>query len=178
MLRKLIPERYLTSPEICEIVDAIQPELDSIQDAIDDVLAQLMLDTATWGLSLWESDYGMESNASQTLTERRDHVRSKLRGAGTMSCEALERIAAGFVAGQTDITEIPRQYLLQVSFVGQYGVPSNIDDLKSILAAMRPAHLAIEYIIQYHLWKDYAGHTWGSKSAMTWAQAREANTNR
>ena len=66
MLRQLVPERYLQSPEICEVIDAVQPELDRMQDAIDDVLAQFVLNTATWGLSMWERDYGIESNVSQS----------------------------------------------------------------------------------------------------------------
>lgn len=178
MLRALLPARYLNSAEICEIVDALQPEMDLIQDAIDDVFAQFVLDTATWGLALWERDYGIESNVSQTDEERRGHVRSKLRGAGTMSCSALEQIAAAYVAGRTKISEISNEWRLRVTFLDVFGVPTNLDDLKAVLAEMRPAHLAIEYIINYHLWKDYAGQTWSSKNAMTWAQVKEANNNR
>ena len=173
MLRQLIPLRYLSSPEVCEIADALQPELDAMQDAIDDVLAQLTLDTATWGLVLWERDYGARSNLSQTYQERRDHVRSKLRGVGTVNCAALESIAASYVSGETTVTEVPEEYLLRVAFRGVYGVPSNLQDLKNVLRTMRPAHLALAYIIRYRLWSEAAAYTWSRLGTHTWFDVKE-----
>jgi hypothetical protein len=172
VLRQLVPERYLQSPEICEVIDAVQPELDRMQDAIDDVLAQFVLNTATWGLSMWERDYGIESNVSQSYEERRDHVRSKLRGTGTMNCDALEQIAAAYVAGRTEITEVPEKWLLRVAFVDVFGVPSNLEDLKAVLEEMRPAHLLLEYIVRYRLWKEVRQYTWGQLKVHTWAEVK------
>lgn len=173
MLNALIPTRYQKSPEVREIMNALQPELDAMQDAIEDVLAQFVLDTATWGLAMWERDYGIESNVSQSCEERRDHVRSKLRGAGTMNCDALEQIAAAYVAGRTEITEIPEKWMLRVTFVDVFGVPSNLEDLKAVLEEMRPAHLILEYIIRYRLWQEVRQHTWGALQAHIWKTVKE-----
>lgn len=174
MLNALVPEQWQASPEVMELLAALQPELDHAQDALEDLLAQLLIDTATWGLWYWERDYGVTAAARETLEERRGHVRGKLRGVGTVTRESLENMADGFVQGRTRVTERPDMYTVEMAFLDVFGVPSNLDDLKAVVRMMLPAHLAMEYIIRYRLWKDYAGQTWSQRKGQTWGQMRGA----
>lgn len=149
-----VPERYQKSAEAGEILRAVQPEFNRMQDVIDSFTDQLLLSGATWGIDRWEQDYGIDSNIVQTLTERRDHVRSKLRGAGTINSSALEQIAAAFVAGETQVTERPADYAVDMLFHGVIGIPTNLADLQDTLREMLPAHLAIVFLFRYLLVRE------------------------
>ena len=54
-----LPEWYQNSRETVAIQESIQPEIDLIQQARDDLLAQLNPWTATWGVALWEDALGL-----------------------------------------------------------------------------------------------------------------------
>lgn len=174
MLRDLIPARYYNSPELAALWDAIDPALEALQDAAYDLMDQLNAGTATWGLTLWERDYGLTPDVSETYAERRSRVRSHMRGAGTTTVEMLQGLTAAYSGGETAVDDLEKLFTLVVTFIGTVGVPSNMDDLKAAVSAARPAHMTVEYIIRYNLWREVAQVTWGSLAGRTWHDVKEA----
>lgn len=173
MLRDLIAPRYYGTPQLALVWDALDRQLEAAQDAIDDVLAQLDLDTATWGLTLWERDYGLTPDVSERYAERRDRLRSHIRGAGTTTVELLQNLTEAYTGGETAVDDLQELWRLIVTFTGTIGVPSNMADLEAAVRAARPAHMDVEYVILYNLWRTLATRTWGEVGTRTWHDAKE-----
>ena len=62
---------------------------------------------------------------------------------------------------------------ITVTFVGELGIPEDLNGLKSALEMTIPAHLALRYEFRYRTWGELAGRTWGSMAQHTWGQALE-----
>jgi hypothetical protein len=62
---------------------------------------------------------------------------------------------------------------ITVTFVGELGIPEDLDGLKSALEMTIPAHLALRYEFRYRTWGELADRTWGEMAQHTWGQALE-----
>lgn len=141
-----VPKHWLENPQIQEMKNAIQPELELAQDAIEDFWNQLFIDTATWSLPLWERDYGLTGNENDSIENRRSAVKSQMRGAQTVTLKVLQSIAD---AWSNDAIVYDTGHSIQVSFIESSSVPSDLKGMMKNLRQMTPAHLPIESNIVY-----------------------------
>lgn len=149
-----VPTYYEDLLESSEILNAETAEIARLDATIDELLLQFNVSTATWGLREWERICGITTDESKTLGERRSNVRARLRGAGVVTVEHIKNITEGYTGGETEVTERFADYTIVISFVSDFGVPSNLPDLQAILREIIPAHLAIEYefnLVTYNL---------------------------
>ena len=135
-----IPKHWLNNSEIPEIIKAIQPELDNIQNVIEDFWEQIFIDTATWSLPYWERDYGLTANANDTIENRRSAVRAQMRGAQTVTLSVLQSIVDAW-GGNTEV--IDTGHAIHLIYHEPNGVPNNLTAMLKNLRAMTPAHLPI-----------------------------------
>ena len=135
-----IPKHWLNNSQIPEMVNAIQPELDKMQNAIEDFWNQLFIDTATWSLPYWERDYGLTSNENDTLENRRSAVKAQMRGAQTVTLAVLQSIVDVW-GGDVEVLDTGHEIHLIYHEPG--GVPNNLTAMLKNLRAMTPAHLPI-----------------------------------
>lgn len=179
-----MPKEYEDYRESRAIVQAEAGEFERLNEMINDLMAQFFVDTATWGLTYWESTLGYKTNAYNTvwdavesknttfnsvegmewdafeamfpteLDERRSAIKSRLRGVGTVTSELLKNVARSFVGGEINVTEVPAEYKIVIEFIDDFGVPSNIDVLKQVISEIVPAHLAVEYEYRYMTWSE------------------------
>lgn len=171
LLEYLRPELQ-QSPEVRAILEAWQQGVDRAGAAVNDALAQMDVNTATWGLDLWEEALGIPVEAEKELAYRRTRVVAKLRGVGTTTAETIRNVAASFSYGEVEVAELPSEYRVTVRFVGMLGLPPNLDDLKAAIGEVIPAHLEIVYITDLKVWNDVKDKTWGEMSTLTWEQMR------
>ena len=171
----LLPPYYRESRQIAELETALGDLAKSLQLAKEDVFAQLWVDTATWGLDLWEKALGLSTEGGMDTDYRRSRCRSKLRGQGTTTAAMLQNVAESFSNGAVEIIEYPAEARFEVKFVGTVGVPPNMDDLTAAIDDIKPAHLAYTYIIIYRTWDMVAGMTWDQAGAYTWNQLKEGD---
>lgn len=171
-LKEYLPER-LVSPAVEDFEDAFQPQLDTIAAIFEGISEEeLFAASAEKWLPLWEAAYGIPSDEGKSLADRRSRLLSKLRGAGTTTPEQIRQAVSAFANSDCEIIERAADYAFDIRFVGVYGIPPNIDDVKAAVEEMKPAHLAYRLIFLYHCWQDYAAQTWGSASAKTWAEMK------
>lgn len=130
--------------------DAIQITLRK-QD-IDSIISNLSVDTATWALEIYEKELGIVTDQSKTLQERREVIKSKSRGVGTVNEALIKNVADAFTGGSIDVDF--NAGVVTITFTDIIGVPTNIDDLKSNLRSLIPSHLAIIYAFKYMLYSD------------------------
>lgn len=154
-LTDYIPERYRAIEELADVLQALQPESDAWRAAVRDFLAQANINTATWGLAEYEERYGLPvAPEGRTDEERRGTIRAKRRAVGVIDEAAIERICAGYVNGEVRCTSNPGKMTITVEFLGEMGVPSNIDDLFAVLRPIIAAYTGIDWKFKYLLIRD------------------------
>ena len=144
MLAELIPERLRKIPELMAVIGAEEPEAKAAYDAAVDFLAQLNVDTATWGLALWEFEYGIQTDASKSLDARRTALKAKMRGAATTTAAQIRRIVNAYTGNDScKVTEYPREYLVGVSYTLDLDKQDRVDACRASLREALPAHLGL-----------------------------------
>ncbi len=133
------PEFLRESPEFADLQAALQTEMDALRARLESMAEQLVLDTATWGLDLWESTLGLVPGRAMGLRARRARIAAKLRGAGTSTVEAVRQVVESFTGGEVTVIEHASQFRVELKFSSEH-----VLDLGQVTAALRemlPAHL-------------------------------------
>jgi len=161
------PRYYDTSRVFKSNLQASGVELDVLKQGIDEILDQFFVPTATWWLDKWEEELGLESYAGKPIEQRRAQIISKIRGIGTVTIQLIQSVAEAYDGGSVEVEDHPETYSFIVRFIDTRGVPPNLDDLKTAIEEIKPAHLAVEYKFRYLIWDelDNINTTWDSLDA-------------
>lgn len=140
-------------PDILKEVDAYKVmmesedfEISELKTSIINCFEQKFIDTATWGLELWERELGLQINPSLTYDERRAIIKSRLRGNGKIDADLIKQVADSWTNGDADISFDGK---INIKFNGEYGIPSNMDSVKKAIESIVPAHLTVIYLFTY-----------------------------
>lgn len=176
-LADLLPGFYALGRETSAIQDAFGPELTAAQVARDDCFLQIDVNTATWGLDLWEEAYGISTEAGKSPDYRRTRLLSKMRGSGTTTAALVRNVAESFSNGEVEVIEHPAEYRFDIRFVGSLGVPPNMDDLTAAIEESKPAHLGVGYVFVWRTWAQVGVYPWGELAAHTWDEVLGGELN-
>lgn len=163
---------YGNSPEVRDIQAGYQAALDQLGDDIDDLKAQLRVDTATWGLALWEDYLGIMPGAGQSFFTRREVIKSKLRSAGTTTVAMIKSVSEAYTNGAVEVTEDSPNYTFTITFVSTRGQPPNLAQLMAAIEEIKPAHLGVGYVFIYTTHGELGAFTHAELAAYTHAQVR------
>lgn len=148
MLPELIPERLHKIPELMSVINAEEPEAETALEAVIDFLAQLNVDSATWGLDLWEYQYGIPTNHTKSMQARRSVLKAKMRGTATTTVEQIRRVINAYTGnGSCEVTEYPSKYFVSVSYELPNQLLEVVDDCRTSLRIILPAHIGFEQCI-------------------------------
>lgn len=144
-----VPPSWRSSPELAEIHRVIGLELERAREARDLALAQLDIETATVGLSVWEWAVGITTDLSQSLDLRRSKVKAKLQGLGVTTAEVICAIVERFTGGLATLQEGVAKHTFRVTVEGILNQPESMSAMLHSVAEVKPAHLAHEYALSY-----------------------------
>ncbi len=167
-LMDYLPLYYRDSRVMTSMQDSISKQYDGMNAAIAEIQGQLYVDTAGWGLGLWESELGILTNKYKSMDYRRNVIKSKLQGAQITTPVLIEDIGEIFSGGRADVTDFPMEYRFIVKFIGTRGIPPNMPELTKAIEMIKPAHLAFSYEYTYCVWEEAATYTWESAKFYTW----------
>ncbi len=167
-----MPPYYLTSYVMRSVWDAQGHEIDRLNDTLDQILEQFFVDTATWGLELWEEFLGLPVDKTKLEQFRREKITAKLRGYGTVTKELIKNVALAFANGEVEVIEHPSEYKFTVKFVGTKGIPPNMADLSETLDKIKPAHLTYEYSYTFNVWNFFTSMVWNTLTPYSWDEVR------
>ncbi|MCQ4363021.1 YmfQ family protein [Mycobacterium gordonae] len=171
-LLEYLPRYYFDIGVAVNITEVEAAEIGLLRYRITDLLAQFFVDTATWGLSVWEAEFGLTVDPSKPTERRREQLRAKIRGSGTTTRQMIVDTAAAFSGGDVDVTEYPAEARFEVRFIGQLGIPPNMPDFLAMLDAIKPAHLSYTILYTYTTWDMVGGLTWADAGTRTWQELR------
>lgn len=134
-----------------EIFDVEELQLQVLETDLNDVRLQMDIDTATWGLDIYEKELEISTDYSKPLEERRSVIKSKLRGSGKADSVLIKVVADSYTNGNVIVSFNGR---IVIKFTSDYGIPPNLEDVKNALENVKPAHLGISYEFKYLLIKE------------------------
>lgn len=157
-LMELLPAYYKNSAQVIELQSSFEHWTEFLNFARDDMFLQLNIDTATWGLELWEKYLGLEIDVSKSREFRRERIKAKIRGTGTVTKQMIENVAKSYSNGEVNVIEDTAGYSFNVKFVGTKGIPENMADLKLTIEEIKPAHLAFTFEYTWMTWDEFDGY--------------------
>ncbi len=172
-LMKFMPPYYRESPVVVDLQGAFGSQTEALAAAKEDLFKQFTLDTATWGLANWEKAYGLEVEVTKDHEYRRSRVRSKMRSTSTTTLAMIKNVAESFSNGSVELIEEPGSHHFEIKFVGNIGIPPNMEDLQGAVEELKPAHLAVDYTVIYRTHLVLRQFTHAQLSAFTHRQIRE-----
>lgn len=147
-------------------------EISKLNLDIKDIIAQCFIDTATWGLNLWEGQIGVSTDINKSYEERREIIKARLRGSGTVTKKMIKETAEAFSGGDVDIIEHTESYSFTVRFVGVKGIPKNMAAFIEMINTIKPAHLDYDIKYTYTVWNDIKSKAWSNLSNKTWNELK------
>jgi hypothetical protein len=171
-LLEYLPSFYHNSDVIKTFMESNSIEVDTLKAYIEDLIKNLYIKTATWGLDLFEEELGLATDKSISYEERRERILAKKRGNGTTTKAMIKNTAEAFSGGEVEVIENFNDYSFVVKFVGIKGIPKNLTLFKNMIEEIKPAHLNYELAFTYTVWSMVMAtdNTWNDFSSKTWVE--------
>lgn len=165
---KSLPNYYVNSKVINNILDSSAKEFKRLEFNINDAEDNLFIDTTISNIDRWEKTLGIKTDSNKTYDFRREKIKAKLRSGGTTTKQMIANVASAFSNGEVEVVEDNSNYKFVVKFTGTKGIPKNMEDLTEIIEEIKPAHLNFEYSYTYNTWQFAIDKTWQQVSSQTW----------
>ena len=140
-LAKYLPEFLRQDPEMKAILEVESAEHRVQVEILKDIQKQLFVDTATWGLALFEKELGLKPNASDNYEQRRNRIFIYLQQRRTVNKEFIEELFSRYVSEGSQIVVMednPDNTFWVIDTGGRILYP---DDLHEAIETYKPAHL-------------------------------------
>lgn len=158
-----LPGYYGVSRTMKMLMDAQGFEADKLWKEAEGTLNQYFVSSATWGLELWESVLGIPVDKAKPVEQRRSVILSKIRGVGTVTAALIKQVAEAYDHGEVAVTEEYADYNVTITFVSTLGIPPNLENMKSAIREILPAHLTVKFVFRFYTYGELAaaGSTYG-----------------
>lgn len=169
---QFLPQFILDNPDIAELLESEQLELDYVSECIELLRMQTTVSTASIYLDRYEQIMAMDVSPSLSDTERIGRILAKLNTRTTATPEAIKTIVRSFTGSDTDIEEHFSDYSFLVFIKRENDQVIRMKDIRDAIDVIKPAHLAyqlsvrfpvgigIRFRIQtYHIAHDVCGDT-------------------
>ena len=172
-LMKYLPYYYQTSEIMKSIQNSNSIEVGNLRYSIDDSINQFFVESATWGLNRLEGIFNIQTDINKSYEERREILKAKLRGSGTVTKEMIKNVAQAFSGGEVEVIEDNPNYNFTIKFIGVKGIPKNMQGLIEAIEDIKPAHLGYSFSYTYTTWDLLKSNlTWNKANIKTWNELK------
>lgn len=171
-LKKYLPPVFAKFREFSAIMEAEQPQIETIYESAGEMLEQQFIDTAgDYGLSRWETSLGILPKASESLDDRRFRMLALTGSQLPYTHRKLEtRLEQLCGAGRysVDIDCTGHTVTVQVSLESRnsYGL------VEELLKKMVPANMIIMLSLKYNRYALFTAMTHSEMAAFTHTRLR------
>lgn len=169
---QFLPQFILSNPDIKELLDAEQSEIDRLSECIELLRMQTTVSTASLYLDRYEQIMAMDISPSLSDTERIGRILAKLNTRTTATPEAIKTIVRSFTGSDTEIEEHFNDYSFLVFIKRENDQVIRMKDIRDAIDVIKPAHLAYQLSVKfpvgvgirfhmqtYHVAHDVCGNT-------------------
>lgn len=176
-LMSILPDYYRGNQTMEELQGILSGKIKALADDLNETIDECFVNTASALLSRYEKIYGLEVDVSKSDEFRRERIRAKIRGTGTVTKQLIKDVARSYSNGEVEVTEDPANHRFIIKFVGTLGIPANMADLILTIEEIKPAHLAYTFEYTYRTYGELAAYTHEQLSAYTHQALREGEMN-
>lgn len=148
-LHKYLPNYYKESKHFGEITKVEDKEFDRIYNNIEDLNKQFLIETATWGLAIYEKVYGLPVKPNLSLDKRRSIIIAKMRGIGKVDNLMIKAIVEAFT---DNVVTIEFNGKIVIVFDNDNDIDISSKGLYHSLEEVKPAHL--DYVLENRIIRD------------------------
>ncbi len=175
-LMRYLPPYWHDVKEMKQIQKTLGAEAKEVRKTVSAILEQFFVDTATWGLTLWERELNIKPDAKADYEARRTEIKARLRGTETTTTGLIKRIAKAFTGSDVEVDEYYNIFHVVLRFLRRGGQP-NLPALRRVLEEVLPCHLTLDMEFTWATWrllKD-CGITWGmiKDLGLTWEDLKK-----
>ncbi len=167
---KLMQE-ILRSPEARKIVDFISPiysesyvglwllqvigaELDDLQKWSAETAWQIVPQTCTWTLGEWEKEYGLLTNTSMPLENRRKNLLAQIRTRAPINPYKLQQIPEAITGVDARIQENVAANTFAIYLAAVPSAQIDVNTLRQAVDRAKPSHLIYEVQFEQGIQSD------------------------
>lgn len=120
-------------------------QLDKAEKKIEEISRQQYLDSATWGLNIFEKELNIKGK-SKPVEQRQAVIKAKWRGAGKLTLLLIQRTLQSYFTG-TIVVQFQKRLLITIQ--GEILEAIHFQDVIHTVEEVKPAHLGwnLKYIL-------------------------------
>ena len=172
-LMELLPEYYIGNITMEILQGILSKYINKLVSNMNETIDECFVNTTSKLLSRYEKIYGLEVDITKSDKFRRERIKAKIRGVGTVTKQMLIDAAAAYSNGKVEVIENTANYSFVIKFVGTLGVPQNITDLILTIEEIKPAHLSYAFEYVFNTYTTLSKFTNSKLSEYTYQQLRE-----
>ncbi|QHI72904.1 putative phage tail protein [Aminipila terrae] len=176
-LMELLPPIYENNTTMEELQSILGTKINNLAESFNETIDECFVNTASSLLGRYEKVYGLKVDVSKSDSFRRERIKAKIVGVGTVTKQMIIDTAASYSNGQVEVIENPANYSFKIKFVGTLGMPPNMADLTLTIEEIKPAHLSYTFEYVYNTNNVLAKHTHAQLSAYTHYKLRNEVVN-
>ncbi|NLG89934.1 MAG: DUF2313 domain-containing protein [Clostridiaceae bacterium] len=146
-ITQYVPPFLLQIREFKTLYNIENEDLTTVENAIEDVLNQCFLDTATWGLDLWDEFLGINTK-EYSIEERRNILKNKLWMRPPFTVARLYDMLRN-TADNVYITEDYANYTFEVTLLMKDRLKVALSKIMAQIEEAKPAHLDYRIVLGF-----------------------------
>jgi hypothetical protein len=171
-LLELLPDHNKNNSMV-KLQNVLSSKINDLAANMGETMDECFINTTSKLLSRYEQIYGIKVDVSKNDEFRRERIRAKIRGIGTVTKQMIVNTAKSYSNGDVEIIEDPTNYTFKIKFVGTIGTPANMDGLTLTVEEIKPAHLSYTFEYVYRTHEQLHAYTHEQLHAYTHAKIRE-----
>ncbi len=140
-LLKLLHKIYRKDKFTLELTKTISIQLDKAEQNIKEIAKQQYLDSATWGLDIFEKELNRKGK-SKPVEQRQAVIQAKWRGAGKLTLLLIQRTLQCYITGNVIVAFQKR---LMITIQGEILQAVNLYDVVHTIEEVKPAHIGWDF---------------------------------
>lgn len=166
-LMNLLPPIYDKNTTMQELQGILTDKVNAAISGTGATVDECFIETASALLARYEKIYGITVDVTKLDDFRREILRAKIAGVGTVTKQMLIDTASSYSNGTVEVIEHPETYSFVVKFTGTLGIPPNMVGLTNTINEVKPAHLAFSFEYTYRTHGMLTGYTHAQLAAYT-----------
>ena len=147
---KLLNKIYREDEYTKALVNPLNNEFNNLETVIKTLNGTLFFNQLTVeGCKFFEGLLKITIAKNQTITDRQAQIEAKWKSFVHNDIFLLQSICDAWKNGEVEVDFINGK--IQIKFVGEYGVPDDLNGLTNAINSVKPAHLAYYLIFKYLL---------------------------
>lgn len=143
-LMNLLPSFYESNATMEELQGILSGNVSTVIDGLKKTVDECFVNTASDVLKRYEDIFGIKTDVSKSLADRRSRIKSKMRARGVTTVEVIRKVAESFANDEADVEVIEHnpEYRFVIQYIETLGQPPDYRGLAESIEEIKPAHLA------------------------------------